>query len=352
MSKNKSQNTKQQVNNFNIIPQSWMNNPGVIDYPLTNDYMFRAVLQRSKTTLRHLCSSALHIPVEDIADIVIDNAIELGEAITSKTFIMDINVTLNNHDRVNLEMQVVNEHNWPNRSLVYLCRRFDHLQSGEDYNSTAPVTHISFLDFDLFPSHLEFYASNKLMNVKNHLVYNDNFTLNVLSLNRTELATEEDKYWQLDLWAKIFKSTTWKELKDMVNAIENQGLQEAIVEAVDTLYLNNSDETIRQQCEARREQLFHEKYMAEKMKKLERIEKEIDEKEEVIAAKEEVIAKKDEELAKKADELDAEKLKGIQTLIETIKEFGGSREAAMQKLIEKYPAYKDEAEQLVEKYWA
>lgn len=51
----------------------------------------------------------------------------------------------------------------------------------------------------------------------------------------------------------------------MVNAAENKELQEAIIAVADTMYINNSDETIRQQCEARREQLFHEQYMAEKM---------------------------------------------------------------------------------------
>lgn len=270
MPKNENQFGDKTSSKQEIISQSWMNNPGTIDYPLTNDYMFRAVLQRSKTTLRHLCSSALQIPVEEIFDIVIDNAIELGEAITNKTFIMDINLTLNNHDKVNLEMQIVNQHNWQNRSLAYLCRRFDSLQSGEDYNSSAPVTHIGFLDFDLFPEHPEFYASNKLMNIKNQLVYTDNFTLNVLSLNRTELATEEDKYWQLDIWAKLFKSTTWEELQNMISEIKDPELQDAITDAVDTLYLNNSDETIRQQCEARREQLFHEKYVTEKIERLEK----------------------------------------------------------------------------------
>lgn len=155
--------------------------------------------------------------------------------------------------------------------------------------------------FSLFPSHPEFYASNKLMNVKNHLVYNDNFTLNVLSLNRTELASKEDIKWQLDVWAKVFKSTTWKELQNMISEIENPELQEAITAAADALYLSNSDETIRQQCEARREQLIHEQYMEKQMKKLERLEKELErmellekenaDKDEVIAKQAEIIAK-------------------------------------------------------------
>ena len=86
----------------------------------------------------------------------------------------------------------------------------------------------------------------------------------------------------------------------MISEIENPELQEAITAAADALYMSNSDETIRQQCEARREQLIHEQYMEKQMKKLERLEKlekEFEklkllekEKDEVISKQTEIIA--------------------------------------------------------------
>lgn len=44
-------------------------------------------------------------------------------------------------------------------------------------------------------------------------MYSNKFTLNVVDLNRTDLATEEDKAYQIDQWVKIFKATTWEELR-------------------------------------------------------------------------------------------------------------------------------------------
>lgn len=41
-----------------------------------------------------------------------------------KTFVLDINVVLNNNICLNLEMQVVNPSNWQDRSLSYLGRNF------------------------------------------------------------------------------------------------------------------------------------------------------------------------------------------------------------------------------------
>ena len=48
------------------------------------------------------------------------------------------------------------------------------------------------------------------MNNNQHYIYNDNFTLNVLDLNQIELATEEDKAYKIDYWAKLFKAKTWE----------------------------------------------------------------------------------------------------------------------------------------------
>jgi len=39
------------------------------------------------------------------------------------------------------------------------------------------------------------------------------FLLCVLSLNQIKLATDEDKKWHINEWARLFKATTWEKLK-------------------------------------------------------------------------------------------------------------------------------------------
>ena len=94
---------------------------------------------------------------------------------------MDIEVLLNSEELINLEMQVLNEYNWPERSLSYLCRAYDQLYRGQDYEEALPVVHIGIMDYTLHPSHPEFYATYKMLNVKNHLLYSDKFTLSNVS---------------------------------------------------------------------------------------------------------------------------------------------------------------------------
>ena len=189
----------------------WQNATGALGIPMTNDYLFRALLQENNTVLKGLVCSLLHLAPSEVVSAVITNPIELGSAAGDKAFFLDVRILLNNSRFINLEMQVVNEHDWPERSLSYLCRSFDYLKAGEDYIGIKPVMQICFLDFTLFPDHPEFYATSKMINVKKHYIYNDNFTLNVLDLNQIHLATEKDKASKIDYWAKLFKAKTWED---------------------------------------------------------------------------------------------------------------------------------------------
>lgn len=218
---------------------------GVIAYPLMNDYMFRSVMQSSENVLKGLLCSLLHLHPKDIHSVEILNPIELGKTIEDKDFFLDIKILMNDSTVINLEMQVHNEYNWSERSLVYLCRLFDNLNSGMDYSQIKPAFQIGILNFTPFPERPEFYSTYKLMNEKNYHKYSDKFTLHMLNLTQIHLATNEDKAYRLDSWAKLFKATTWEDFKMI--AANNKSMQEA----GETLYHLNKEDHIRYLCEAR-----------------------------------------------------------------------------------------------------
>ena len=236
----------------NRAPQ-YMRATGKLPYTLINDYMFKALLQKNQKVLKHLICSLLHLQQEDIRSVKVTNPILLGavqtEDFDGKTFVLDINVLLNDQTLINLEMQVADYRNWPERSMVYLCRNFDRLQSGQDYMEIKPTIHIGFLDFTLFPEHPEFYATYMMMNVKNHHIFTDRITLSVVNLKHMELATQEDREWKIDYWASLFKATTWEELKMLAEQNPVMG------DAAETIYELTADEAIREQCKAREKQI-------------------------------------------------------------------------------------------------
>ncbi|MGN1158284.1 MAG: PD-(D/E)XK nuclease family transposase, partial [Agathobacter sp.] len=204
---------------------------------------------------------------------------------------------LNDNTVINLEMQMQNQRNWEERSLSYLCRSFDQLYQGQDYIEAKPAMHIGFLNFSPFSDVSEFYGTYKLMNVKNKKLYSDKFILSVIDLTHIELATEEDKEYQIDYWAKLFTATSWEELKMI--AEKNESMEEA----TQTLYELNSDWVTQDKCRARREYYKRENTMKRDMERLKNLE---GEKERLESEKEHLEVEK-ERLESEKEHLEGEK---------------------------------------------
>ena len=264
------------------VPIDWTKVTGPVDIPMTNDYLFRAVLQMENEILKALICSLLHLDPQNVTSVEVTNPIILGTSINAKDFILDIQVLLNNSSIINLELQVINQHNWPERSLSYLCRSFDNLNKGSDYKDVKPVVQIGILDFTLFPEHPEFYSTYWMMNEKTHQIYSDKLRLSVVDLTQIHISSEEDKYYHIDMWAAFFKAKTWEELKMLAS------MDKIIEQANAAYYRLSKEERIRQQCEARaeyyrmektrqREQEEMKKMQEENQKMLEEIRKKQDE---------------------------------------------------------------------------
>ena len=288
------QNRKRQSGGTGI-DTSLQNAHGRIPYGMTNDYMFRAVLQSNNKALRGLICSLLHLTEKEVFSVEITNPIILGESVESKEVRLDINVLLNNRTMINLEMQVANQLNWQSRSVVYLCRSYDSLNHGQDYNEAKSVIHIGFLDYTLFRSRPEFYASYKLINVKNYQKYSDNITLNVVDLTRIDLATEEDKVYHIDSWAKLLKATTWEEVNMLAAKDENMR------EAAKSIFVYNTEEQIRKMCRDREEYYQdlrnYERAVADRDRSIASYQKAISDRDRSIASYEKVLSDRDRSIA-------------------------------------------------------
>ena len=230
---------------------------GPVEYHLTNDYMFRAVMQKNENVLKHLLCALLRISAESVEKLEIMNPIILGAEIDSKTCILDIRLLLNNNHYYNIEMQVSKQKYWKERSLTYLCRNYDNLESGQEYDEVIPAMQISILDFDLFEGVEElsswYYLINE--NPKYHNRYTEGFGIITLNLpqihNEKVIATEQDT--ELDQWARFFKAESWEEMRMVAQN------NEAMNECVNTMAQLSEDEKIRMQCEARKDSIAIEK---------------------------------------------------------------------------------------------
>lgn len=263
---------------------------GEIKYNMTNDYMFRALFQQNTVALKGLLSSLLHMPPENILSVEIMNPIVIGETINDKEFRLDIKAVLNHYQQINLEMQVVNRHDWPERSIGYLSRMYNSLQKGDQYINVKPAIHVGILNFSPFEGEPIFYSRNVLMDMNKHRIYSDKFQVNVLELKQIELATEEDKKWNLDFWAKLFKARTWEELRMI--AKDN----EYFTEASNTLCDLYADFNVRERCRDREDYELEQKYLHDT---IEQQEIELKQKNELIKKKDTLLEQKDALLEQK-----------------------------------------------------
>ena len=218
---------------------------GKLPYKLTNDYFFKAFLQKNQTALRGILCAILSMRPEEITSIVITNPIMEGNALEDKDLILDIKLELNHSQIINLEMQVENLGNWPERSLTYLCRMFDQLKNGEDYKQVKKTIHIGILNFTPkgFPPVL--FSDYFLYNPRTKHKYSDKFGIYMLQLN--QLGNPEDECNMPDLyyWATLFQASTWEEIQML--AQKNDTIKKSIV----TLKELTADEKAKMQMEAR-----------------------------------------------------------------------------------------------------
>lgn len=285
---------------------------GVLPYRFTNDYLFRATLQTNEMVLRGLVSALLDMPMKKIKECTIENPIELGTTIDEKTYVLDVKILLNSEERINIELQVNNEGDWPERSLLYLCRSFDNLPQGVSYVNVKKTIHIGILDFQLFPDETEFYAEYKMINAKTQKVYSDKFILRVLQLTQIEKVPPEERDTELYYWARLFKAANWEEVIQLAQK------SEVFEAAASTIKKLTAEEKIRLQCEAR-ERYEHDRasfleFVWEGVEKIGKGREELEKgREELEKGKEDLekgreeLEKGKEDLEKRKEELEKEK---------------------------------------------
>ena len=225
---------------------------GKLPFRMTSDILFKILMQSSTKVLKGIVCSYLDLSPEIIKSIEISNPISLKEDISGKEMILDVKAILNDKTIINLEMQVVNYQDWPERSLSYLCRCFDNLGPGHGYLHVKGAIHIGFLDYTLFPDYPEFYAIYRMINERTGQLYSSKFRISVVDLTKRNLATEEDIVHHRDLWAAFFKATEWGEV--MALAKKDKNISEAVV----TLKKLSDDEIFKMRYQAREDMLRQE----------------------------------------------------------------------------------------------
>jgi predicted transposase/invertase (TIGR01784 family) len=195
-----------------------------LKYTFTNDVLFKMLFVKHQDLLKKLVSDLLGISVGSIGKFEIRNPEIPPEELGSKFCRLDINMEVDGQ-RVDLEIQVSDEGDYPERSLYYWARDYSAaLGRGKNYSKLPRTIVISILDFKLFEcedAHSEYQA----LEVTRHTRLTDRLSLHYYELPK--LPESIDAKDSLGQWLALFNAKSEEDLKRIMS-LEVKEMDQAI----------------------------------------------------------------------------------------------------------------------------
>ncbi len=195
-----------------------------LEYTFKNDILFKMLFVKYPNLLKRLVAELLSIQLESIEQFEIRNPEIPPETLEDKFCRLDINMTVNGQ-RVDLEIQVADDGDYPERSLYYWAREYSTaLGEGKEYRELPRTIVVSIVAFKLFPCE-EFHSEYQLLEVTRHNQLTDKQVLHYFELPKLpKVISREDEQ---KLWLTLFRAETEEQLKQ-IEEMEVPIMEEAI----------------------------------------------------------------------------------------------------------------------------
>jgi len=178
-------------------------------YKFTNDTLFKMVFVEYPDLLKRLVARILNIPFEHIKEFTIKNSEMPPEELGGKLCRLDINMSVDGRV-VDLEIQVNDEHDFPERSLYNWAREYSSaLAEGHDYISLPETIVISILAFPMFECK-EFYSEIRPLEVTRGTLLTKKMCLCYFELPKIPAKFDESD--ELNWWMTLFNAKTDEEM--------------------------------------------------------------------------------------------------------------------------------------------
>ena len=143
-----------------------------LEFTFKSDVLFKMLFLEYPHLLKRLIAVLLEIPLESIKQFDITNTEMPPEEIGKKFCRLDINMIVDGK-KINLEIQVEDEGNYPERSLFHFSRIYSSsLPAGDDYSLLPRTIIISIIDFELFDCE-EVHSEFQVLEVKRYTPLTD-----------------------------------------------------------------------------------------------------------------------------------------------------------------------------------
>ena len=199
-----------------------------LKFKMTHDLLFKMLFVKYPDLLKRLVAALLDIVYDSITEFVIVNAEIPPESLGDKFCRLDINMIVNGQ-RVDIEIQVDNEGNYPERSLFIWAKEYSTgISMGENYKQLPRTIVISILGFNQFSDPKKFHHEFQCLEVTTHEPLTDKMSLHFYEIKKLPPLVENDKNKNKDLWLQLFRAETEEDLlaiEKLEVSIMSQALQ-------------------------------------------------------------------------------------------------------------------------------
>lgn len=191
-----------------------------LQYTFKTDTLFKMLFVKHPDLLKKLVTALLGIPLESIGQFVIRNEEIAPENLGDKFCRLDINMVVNGQ-LVDLEVQIADEGDYPERVMLYWAREFSSaLPAGQSYTMLPRTIIISILDFNLFDC-TQFHSFFQPLEVTRHTLLSDKMGFHFFELRKLpDSVSEKDA---LLLWLALISANPEEAFAKRMTLRESRG---------------------------------------------------------------------------------------------------------------------------------
>lgn len=195
-----------------------------LKYTFKTDTLFKMLFVKYPELLKELVANLLGIPSGSIGQFTIRNPEMPPENLEDKFCRLDINMKVNGQ-QVDLEVQVSNEGDYPERVMYYWAREFSSaLLIGQGYSELPRTLVISIINFMLFDCE-EYHSFFQPLEVTRHTLLSDKMGFYFFELPK--LPDDVNQENMPLLWLSLSKADTEEEL-EKIKGMEVPVMSQAI----------------------------------------------------------------------------------------------------------------------------
>ncbi len=221
-----------------------------------NDVVFQSIFNQNNEKITKAFVEALLD--EKITKMTINNdQILVRDAPDDKLGILDLELDINNSEKVDVEIQLIERANFAERLLFYFSRLYaSQIKRGDDYSEAKKVILIAIIDY-----HLELTQTISEMETvwklceKNHpnLVLTDSIEICILELDKVKNTYYKNKLDKKAQWMLFLDDPNSREVKEIME--KNNDIKDAVIE----VHERSKDEQLRRIAELKEKAIMDEK---------------------------------------------------------------------------------------------